>query len=105
MTTVSRYPIRLATMARAMPVFPEVGSRMVFSGVSSPDARAASIIRFAMRSLSEPLGFCPSSLPHSRTPGFGLIRGRPTSGVSPMASRMSPYRTRSIIPAGLRSWS
>src|SRR5581483_7939440 len=79
-----------------MPVFPEVGSRMIRSGVSSPEASAASIIRLAIRSLTEPDGFCPSSLAHSRTPGFGDMRGMPTSGVFPIASRMSPYRIEPV---------
>lgn len=33
-----------------------------------------------MRSFVEPVGFWPSSLAHSRTPGFGDIEGMPTSG-------------------------
>jgi hypothetical protein len=45
---------------------PEVGSRIVLSDVSSPEASAASIIALAIRSLSDPVGFCPSSLAHSR---------------------------------------
>ena len=55
------------------------------SGVRSPDASAASTIFSAMRSLVEPVGFWPSSLAHRRTPGFGDMRGMPTSGVLPIA--------------------
>jgi hypothetical protein len=73
-----------------MPVFPDVGSRITRSGVSSPLASASSIMARAMRSFSEPVGFCPSSFAHRRTDGFGESRDSPTSGVSPMASRMSP---------------
>ena len=72
-----------------MPVLPEVGSRIVLSGVSSPEASAASTIASAIRSFVEPVGLFPSSFAHRRTPGFGDIDGRPTSGVFPIASRMS----------------
>ena len=71
-----------------MPVFPEVGSRIVRSGVSSPEASAASTMASAIRSFVEPVGFCPSSFAQMRTPGAEDIRGMPTSGVSPMASRI-----------------
>src|SRR5438477_1239966 len=85
-------------MAREIPVLPLVASRMIRSGVSSPDSSAASIIRLAMRSFSEPVGLSPSSFAHRRTDGFGDIRGMPTSRVFPMASRMSLARTAAIIP-------
>ena len=51
---------------------------------------ARSRMNRAMRSLVEPVGLFPSSLAHRRTPGFGDMLGIPTSGVPPMASRMSP---------------
>jgi hypothetical protein len=35
------YPCSLATIARAIPVLPDVGSRIVLPGVSSPSASAA----------------------------------------------------------------
>ena len=44
-----------------MPVFPLVGSSNRRPGSSSPEASAASIIAFAIRSLIEPVGFWPSS--------------------------------------------
>src|SRR5438128_4170627 len=66
-----------------MPVLPLVGSSSARPGSSSPDASAASIIAFAMRSLIEPVGFWPSS--------FAKIRVSPTgdsstSGVLPISS-------------------
>ena len=70
-------------------MFPDVGSRIVRSAVSSPEASATSTIFLAMRSFVEPVGLLPSSFAHSRTPGFGERRGMPTSGVFPIASRMS----------------
>src|SRR6266568_1977587 len=85
-------------MASEMPVFPDVGSRMILSGVSEPSASACSTILLAMRSLSEPVGFEPSSFAHSLTLGFGDRRGMPTSGVLPMASRMSFARMRGDYP-------
>ncbi len=38
-------------------MLPEVGSTMVPPGFSSPEASAASIIRSAMRSFTDPPGF------------------------------------------------
>src|SRR4029453_1651236 len=64
-----------------MPVLPLVGSSSSRPGSSSPDASAASIIAFAIRSLIEPVGFCASSFAYSRTGPSG--RG-PTSGVFPI---------------------
>src|SRR5947208_8715167 len=81
-----------------MPVFPLVASSSTLSGVSSPDASADSIIFLAIRSLSDPVGLSPSSFAHSRTDGFGDIRGMPTSRVLPIASRMSADRMPAIIP-------
>ena len=84
-------------------MFPEVGSRIVLSGVRSPDASAASTIARAIRSFVEPVGLFPSSFAHSRTPGFEDIEGKPTSGVLPIACRMSSWRvTAPIIPAVAR---
>src|SRR5205823_5806489 len=86
-------------MARAMPVLPEVGSRMVAPGFRRPSRSASSTMALAMRSFSEPVGFWPSSFAHMRTPGFGDSRWMPTSGVSPIAARMSSARMQGIIPA------
>ncbi len=74
-------------MARAIPVLPLVASRIVRPGTSCPAASAASIIRRAGRSLTEPPGLLPSNLPSTRTPGGHPGRPRScTSGVFPMAS-------------------
>src|SRR6185295_16196834 len=72
-------------MASAIPVLPEVESRIVFPGVSRPEARPSSIILSAGRSLTEPPGLKPSSLPSRRTPGATpsrIVRSS-TSGVFP----------------------
>src|SRR5262245_10478194 len=53
-----------------------------------------------MRSFVEPVGLLPSSLAHSRTSAAGDIAGSPTSGVFPIACRMSSARvTLGSIPA------
>src|SRR5919198_6212005 len=70
-----------------MPVFPLVGSSSRRPGSSSPEASAASIIAFAIRSLIEPVGFWPSSFAYSRTDGSGVRRGSSTRGVPPIRSR------------------
>ena len=57
-----RYPREVATAARPMPVLPLVGSMMTESGVSRPEASAASIIARAMRSFTLPAGLKASSL-------------------------------------------
>src|SRR2546425_6315871 len=79
-----------------MPVLPEVGSRIVRPGASSPDSSAASIIFFAIRSFVEPVGLLPSSLAQRRTCGLGHMLVIPTSGVSPIASRMSVERIKRL---------
>src|SRR5688572_6311469 len=84
----------------AMPVLPDDGSMIVWPGCRVPSASAASIIAFAMRSLTLPAGFWLSSLAQSFTRGFGLSTLTSTSGVSPMSSEIEPYRaTASGHPA------
>ncbi len=78
-------------MAREMPVFPEVGSRMTEPGWSRPSFSAWAIMKKAARSFTEPVGFLSSSLAHSRTSAApagtgGDNRGRPTKGVWPSES-------------------
>jgi hypothetical protein len=53
--------LRRQIIPSEMPVLPEVGSRIVCPGSISPCSSAASIIHFATRSLTEPVGFVPSS--------------------------------------------
>lgn len=56
------YPFCCATMARPTPVLPLVGSTIVPPGFSSPLCSAASIMRRAMRSFTEPPGLKYSTL-------------------------------------------
>src|SRR5919202_1157048 len=72
-----------------IPVLPLVGSSRARPGSSSPAASAASIIPFAIRSLIEPVGFCPSSFAYSRTSPSGRSS---TSGVLPIRSRRDGAR-------------
>ena len=76
-----------ATIASEMPVLPLVGSSSSRPGSSSPRASAVSTIALAIRSLTDPLGFWPSSLAYSRTDGDGASRFSSTSGVFPTRSR------------------
>src|SRR3990172_1097684 len=75
-------------MARPMPVLPEVGSRMMVSGLILPACSAASIIDTAIRSLTLCAGLKNSSLARmvASTPAFTRLSC--TSGVLPTSSRI-----------------
>ena len=78
-------------MASEMPVLPEVGSRIIWPGRSRPSRSAPSIMNFAMRSFTDPVGFSPSSLARMRTPGTGESCEISTTGVSPIMSSTLSY--------------
>ena len=61
-TKMHLYPFCCATMASPTPVLPLVGSTMVPPGFSAPLSSAASIMRRAMRSFTEPPGLKYSTL-------------------------------------------
>jgi hypothetical protein len=82
--------LREQIMASAMPVLPEVGSRMVWPGAIRPWSSADSIIARATRSFTDPVGLRDSSLAQIRMPGFGERRFSSTSGVLPIAWTRSP---------------
>jgi hypothetical protein len=84
-TTFSGYPLREQIIASEIPVFPDVGSRIVWPGPIRPRSSASSIIARATRSLTEPVGLRDSSLAQIRTPGLGLSRFISISGVCPIA--------------------
>ena len=67
-------------------MLPDVGSTMVPPGCNSPDASAASIIRTAMRSFTEPPGFTYSTLASTVAVMPSVSRFSRTSGVLPMRS-------------------
>src|SRR5260370_16903375 len=89
------------SIASAIPVLPEVESRITLPGLSLPSAIPASSMLFAGRSLIEPPGLKPSSLAKIRTPGFSnpaVSRLISSSGVLPI--RSSTLRAR---PTGTTS--
>src|SRR5215472_3781909 len=76
-------------MARPTPVFPEVGSMIVPPGRSSPQASAASTMRSAIRSFTEPPGLKYSTLATTAgasAPSSRVTRRSRTSGVLPTSS-------------------
>jgi hypothetical protein len=80
-----------AIIAMAMPVLPDDGSMIVRPGVRVPSASASSIIFSAMRSFTDPAGFCPSIFPRIRTFGFGLSTETSIIGVLPIISSTEEY--------------
>ena len=80
---------------------------MVWPGCRRPSFSACSIIALAMRSFTEPNGFCISSLAKMRTLGFGDSLETSTTGVLPIrSSTLSATRSRRGGPAGpvLERW-
>src|SRR6266851_6166511 len=73
--------------ARAMPVLPDDGSSSVWPGFREPSFSASSIMQRAMRSLTEPKGFWPSSFTSRRASGLGDSELTSTSGVLPISPR------------------
>src|SRR5215475_10703599 len=73
-------------MARPTPVLPLVGSTSVPPGRSSPDCSAASIMRSAIRSLTEPPGLQYSTLASTSCYTPAATEPSRTSGVLPTRS-------------------
>ena len=67
-------------------MLPDVGSTIVPPGFSRPSASAASIIRLAMRSFTEPPGLKYSTLASTSGARPSATWFSRTSGVSPMRS-------------------
>src|SRR5437764_1455248 len=83
-------------MARPVPVFPEVGSTIVPPGRSRPSRSAASIRATATRSLIDPPGLNASSFATSCGRRPAPIRASRTSGVSPIAVRLTVHAREQI---------
>ena len=64
------YPLAAATLARPIPVLPEVGSMMVEPSFKIPFFSASSIIASAILSLTLPAGLKYSSFANSSTPSI-----------------------------------
>ena len=77
-------------MASPTPVLPDVGSMIVPPGGSAPDASAASTMRSAIRSLTDPPGLKYSTLASTAgrwPPPTSLVTARSrSSGVFPTSS-------------------
>jgi hypothetical protein len=73
-------------MASPTPVFPLVGSTIVPPGRSSPDFSAASIIRSAIRSFTDPPGLKYSTLASTSGSRPAVTADSLTSGVLPISS-------------------
>src|SRR5262245_11573413 len=80
-----------ATIARAIPVLPDVASISVSPGWISPRFSASVIIDSAGRSLTEPAGLLPSSLARITLLVSRGMRWRRTSGVWPTVSARVGY--------------
>ena len=91
-----------AAIAKAMPVLPDVASISVSPGRISPRSSARRIIDSAGRSLTDPAGLLPSSLPSTTLPRAALswapMRCSATSGVLPTASSIVGYFIRPTVP-------
>src|SRR6266542_2891657 len=85
---VTGKPRALPIIASAIPVLPEVASRIVLPGVSNPRRSPSRSMARAGRSLTLPPGFMCSALASRRRPGTpAAMRERSSSGVLPIASR------------------
>ncbi len=87
-------------MAKPMAVLPLLASSTILPDVNSPAASACSIIFSAMRSLTEPPGFNPSSFTSTSTPGTRFRRLIRTRGVFPTNSR-TELTLRGVIALSL----
>jgi len=88
-TTRTGWPSREPIIARLIPVLPLDGSRITCPGCSAPEVSASKTMARAIRSLTDPVGFWPSSLAKSRTRACGASLWSSTIGVPPMAAMMS----------------
>src|SRR6187549_3622536 len=98
-------------MASPTPVFPLVGSTIVPPGRSSPDRSAASIIRSAIRSFTDPPGLKYSTLASTSGARPAVTADSFTSGVPPISSTIdraycisirSGWQTCLLEPPGVR---
>ncbi len=96
-TTARRYPRIRAMRARAIPVFPELGSMSRSPGRSRPLVSAAATMAAATLSLTEPVGRCHSHLAKIRTP-VGDSRVSSTRGVSRMPNSVRSINSPTSLP-------
>src|ERR1700687_1765153 len=103
-TSSTGYPSTAPASASAMPVLPEVESRIVFPGRKLPVRSPSRTIQTAGRSLTEPPGLSPSSLATIRTRGDTPCRTRriSISAVLPTRSRIDSGRSGRPLPTAAR---
>src|SRR3954464_6451668 len=97
------YPRCWATRARPMPVLPLVGSTIVPPGRSAPPASAASTMRTAIRSFTDPPGLRYSTLASTRGapgPRSRVTELSRTSGVLPTRSTTDSAYCTGTLPGG-----
>src|SRR5580658_6415559 len=87
--SVTGYPRAAATNARAIPVFPLVGSINSFPGCSMPRFSASQIMEDPIRHFTEYAGLRPSTLPRIVTDAPSVTRLSLTRGVRPMLYELS----------------
>src|SRR3954451_17993705 len=91
-------------MASPTPVLPAVGSAVVPPGASAPSASAASTIRVAMRSFTDPPGFRYSTLASTNGLAPSVVAPSLRSGVLPMRSmREFTYCTQAVYGSPIPS--
>ena len=96
---VTGNPSARPSIASAMPVLPEVASRIVFPAVSAPRRCRREASRRAGRSLTLPHGFRCSALASRRSPGTSAqMRASSRRGVPPTASSRRRPATRLAFP-------
>ena len=88
MVNTALYPLTVATIASAIPVFPDVGSTIVSPGFSKPFFSASSIIARPIRSLTLLAGLNISNFPKRFAQFSSGILFIFTMGVPPIVARI-----------------
>src|ERR1035441_9886051 len=98
MVRVMGYPRAAATNARAIPVFPLVGSMSALPGFRMPRFSASQTIEAPIRHFTEYAGLRPSILASTVALPPSVTRLRRTSGVQPMLKELSSKTLNSDLP-------
>src|ERR1017187_8935627 len=98
MVSVMGYPRAAATKARAIPVFPLVGSMSALPGFRMPRFSASQTIEAPIRHFTEYAGLRPSILASTTALPPSVTRLRRTSGVEPMLKELSSKTLNSDLP-------
>src|ERR1019366_8897550 len=98
MVSVMGYPRAAATKARAIPVFPLVGSMSALPGFRMPRFSASQPIEAPIRHFTEYAGLRPSILASTVALPPSVTRLRRTRGVAPMLKELSSKTFNSDLP-------